>query len=244
MPTTRPSNVSHFGSLALLALASFLLGAIPGWGAPTITIGKKGLVAQGITPGGRAIWWSVAHEHPDSFVTIVHRLEEQTDADLDGIVLFEHEGELPDASIWVAVDVTTGTYGSFAPVDFGVTETSLPPESAQTGVAGRDPADAFLEMAHPMIDVLLVRAAQGAWDLRVGDGGDADQDGGIEGEISFPIDGMAPIGASPAAPARYADGDLLLSIDIDDLELSSLVVSSPPPPPPPGIAVIRAGVRR
>lgn len=241
MPTTRRSNIPRFSSLALFALACFLFDAIPGWGAPTIAVNKKGLVAQGITSGGRAIWWSVAHERPDSFVTIVHRLEEQIDTDLDGSVSFPLEGGLPDTSVWVVVDVATGSYATFAPPDFGVTETPLPPESAQAGGAGRGSADAFLEAAHPMIEVLLVRAGQGAWELRVGDGGDTDQDGGIEGEISFAIDGMAPVGTSPLAPAHYADGDLLLSLDIDHLELSSLVVILPPPP---GTAAIRAGVRR
>ncbi len=133
MPTTRRSTARLLAALPLFGFLSFF-AALPGWGLPSIAVGEKGLVAQGITPGGRAIWWSVAHERPDSFVTIVHRLEEQSDADLDGSVTFEHEGDLPEASLWVVVDVTTGTYATFAPADFGVTETQLPPESAQTGL--------------------------------------------------------------------------------------------------------------
>jgi hypothetical protein len=229
--------------LAHLAFFAFLLVALPGWGAPTIAAYEKGLAAQGITPGGRAIWWSIAHEHPDSFVTIVHRLEEQIDDDSDGTVHFEHEGDLPQTSVWVVIDVATGAYGTFAPKDFGVSETPLPAEAA-VATGGRGVSDSFREVARPVVQVLLVRAGQGAWILRTGDGGDADQDG-VEGEISFSIDGMAPVGASPLPPSRYAEGDRLLSIDIDQLELSSLAVGSPPPPPPPpGAAAPRAGVRR
>lgn len=240
MPTTRHPSVPWLAPLALFAFFSLLLGSLPAWAAPTIAPVPKGLSAQGITPGGRAIWWSVAHERPDSFVTIVHRLEEQVDTDLDGIVHFGFEGELPEASVWVVVDVVTGTYGTFAPADFGVAETPLPPESV-VQTEGRGVSDSFREVARPMLDVLLVRAGQGAWNLRVGDEGDADQ-GGIEGEISFPIDGMTSVGISPAAPAGYATGDLLLSIDIDQLELSSLVVS--PPPPPVGSVALQVGERR
>ena len=169
----------------------------------------------------------MAHERPDSFVTIVQRLEEQVDTDLDGIALFVPKGPVADASLWLAIDVTTGVYCTFAPEDFGVTETPLPPESAVAAGGGRSPSDEFLEVARPFVEVLLVRAGQGAWILRVGDGGATDQDG-FEGEINFPIDGMTPVGTSPAAPARYEMGDRLLSIDLDQLELSSLVVGPPP----------------
>ncbi|HEV7670071.1 MAG TPA: hypothetical protein VGS22_16245 [Thermoanaerobaculia bacterium] len=240
MPQIRRPNDRLLAPLALFALVCcFLFAAIPGWGLPTITVDKKGLLAQGITPGGRAIWWSVAHEHPDSFVTIVHRLEEQADTDLDGVVSFEHEGDLPETSLWLVIDVSTGGYATFAPEDFGVTEIPLPPEAAvETG--GRGTADAFREVARPLVEVLLVRAGQGVWTLRAGDGGATDQDD-FEGEISFGIDGMTPVGTSPLAPSRYAEGDRLLSIDIDRLELSSLVVETPPPP---GAAAARVGVQR
>ncbi len=222
-------NDRQLAPLAFVAFFSFLLVAVPGWGLPTITLGKKGLIAQGITPGGRAIWWSVAHEHPDSFVTIVHRLEEQTDTDLDGMVVFEREEPIPEISLWIAVDVATGAYATYAPEDFGVTELDLPAE-AVVEAGGRSPADEFREVARPLVEVLLVRPGTGAWIQRAGDGGDTDQDE-IEGEILFPIGGMTPAGTSPNAPSRYVAGDLLLSIDIDQLELSSLVV---PPPPAAG----------
>ncbi len=239
MPENHPTKASPLTPWALVSLS--ILIACPVLAAPSITQVPKGLSAQGITPGGRAIWWSVAYEHPDSFVTVVQRLEEKVDDDLDGTVAFGYDGELPDTSLWLVVDVATGTYGTFAPVDFGVTETALPPEAAQS-TAGRGPVDEFLEAAHPLIDVLLVRPGQGAWELRAGDGADADQDGGIEGEIRFAIDGMSPVGATAAPPARYADGDRLLSIDLEHLELSSLLVSLAPPPP--GAAAAQAGVRR
>ncbi len=239
MPQTHRPAASPLAPFALRAfLGAFLLAALPGWTQPTITAVPKGLLAQGITPGGRAIWWSVAHERPDSFVTIVYRLEEQTDTDLDGKVGFAFDGPLPEASLWVAVDVATGRYATYAPEDFGVTEDALPPEAAIEG-SGRTPSDAFREVARPLVNVLLVRAGQGAWTLRAGDGGATDQDG-VDGELSFTIDSMTPVGTSPAAPSRYVPGDRLLSIDVDQLELSTLVVG----PPPTTGAAFGAGVQR
>ncbi len=239
MPQTHRSTASTLSLFALCAfIGTFLLAAIPAWSQPTITAVPKGLLAQGITPGGRAIWWSVAHERPDSFVTIVYRLEEQTDTDLDGKVGFAFDGPLPEASLWIAIDVATGSYATYAPEDFGVAETFLPPEAAIEG-SGRTPSDAFREVARPLVNVLLVRAGQGAWTLRAGDGGATDQDG-IDGEISFTIDSMAPVGTSPTAPSRYAPGDRLLSIDVDQLELSTLVVG----PPSTSGAAFGVGVRR
>ncbi len=239
MPQTHRSTASTLSLFALCAfIGTFLLAAIPGWSQPTITAVPKGLLAQGITPGGRAIWWSVAHERPDSFVTIVYRLEEQTDTDLDGKVGFAFDGPLPEASLWLAIDVATGGYATYAPEDFGVTEDALPPEAAIEG-SGRAPSDAFREVARPLVNVLLVRAGQGAWSLRAGDGGATDQDG-VDGELSFTIDSMTPVGTSPVAPSRYARGDRLLSIDIDQLELSSLVVG----PLESSGAAFGVGVRR
>ncbi len=223
MPQTHRSTASTLSLFALCAfIGAFLLAALPGWSQPTITAVPKGLLAQGITPGGRAIWWSVAHERPDSFVTIVYRLDEQTDTDLDGKVGFAFDGPLPEASLWVAIDVATGSYATYAAEEFGVSETPLPPEAAVES-GERTPSDGFREVARPLVNVLLVRAGQGAWTLRAGDGGATDQDG-VEGEISFGIDSMTPVGRSPLAPSCYSEGDRLLSIDIDQLELSSLVV--------------------
>ena len=223
MPTTPRSFVPS----AFFALACFLFAAVPGWGLPMITAVPKGLVAQGITPGGRAIWWSVAHEHPDAFETIVHRLEEQIDDDRDGSVVLDPKGPVALTSLWVVVDVATGTYATYAPEDFGVSEIPLPAEAAVQS-SGRSPADEFREVARPLVEVLLIRAGQGAWILRAGDGGETDLDT-VEGELSFAIDAMAAVGESPAVPGRYEMGDRLLSIDVEQLELSSLVVGPPPP---------------
>lgn len=97
----------------------------------------------------------------------------------------------PD-SIWVAVDIRTGRYGSAAPA-------VSPRREMPRGKQAQEPAY-----------FVIVRPGEGAWEA----------DGGAE----IPFDGLRAIGGSPARPASFREGDLLLEFSPEHGTFSSIRV--------------------
>src|ERR1044072_6438568 len=75
---------------------------------PVISFETAAVVASGITPGGKVVWFSVAREIAEHPSTIVPRQQVVEHSMGSGTVRLDFERDVPFQSIWVAVDLTTG----------------------------------------------------------------------------------------------------------------------------------------
>ena len=147
-------------ALGLVLLAAPLFAAPP----PEISFEPEAVVAQGITAGGEAVWFSVAREVSRRSINVVPRHSVARDEDGDGAVRLELGQEVPLRSIWFAVDLTTGDAAMAVPEGFPLLEMDLPANAIPAALDR-------LELQRRFAYLLLVRPGVGAWHLRVGDGG-------------------------------------------------------------------------
>jgi len=91
---------------------------------------------------------------------------------------------VPLRSIWFAVDLATGETGVATPPDFPLLEMDLPGEAIPAALNR-------LELRRRFAYLLLVRPGVGAWQLRVGDGGESDEDGEPDGTLRAALSDLA-----------------------------------------------------
>ncbi len=202
----------------LSAVAAFL--ALPWAGTaqpapspgPAISFDSGGVTATGVTPKGRIVWFSVAREFSRHALTIVARQEIVADEDGDGAVRFKLEGEVPEQSYWFAVDLESGAYAVAAPAGYELRRADLPERALPAELA-------HFELDRPFVYAVLVRPKVGAWRLRAGDGGEADEDGAPDGTLRARLQALESLGESPPPPEKLAPGDLLLVVDPNEMEI-------------------------
>lgn len=199
-------------AVCLLLLALPVAAAAP----PEITFEPDAVVARGISPKGQAVWFSVAREISRQATNVVPRQEILTDEDGDGTVRLELGREVPLRSIWFAVDLATGETGVATPEGFPLLEVDLPGEAIPAALNG-------LELRRRFAYLLLVRPGVGAWQLRVGDGGESDEDGEPDGTLRAALSSLAPLEeGGPPPPERFSPKDVLLVIDPERMESASV----------------------
>lgn len=204
--------------MKILPAACLLLLALPVAAAapPEITFEPDAVVARGISPKGQAVWFSVAREISRQATNVVPRQEILTDEDGDGTVRLELGREVPLRSIWFAVDLATGETGVATPEGFPLLEVDLPGEAIPAALNG-------LELRRRFAYLLLVRPGVGAWQLRVGDGGESDEDGEPDGTLRAALSSLAPLEeGGPPPPERFSPKDVLLVIDPERMESASV----------------------
>lgn len=171
----------------------------------------QAVVAEGISPGNAAVFFSIAREVSGYATTTVHRQDVLADSDADGIVRFELDREVPFKSVWFAVDLATGQLAVAAPEGFPLREVPFPAR-AIPALLNR------VDLQRPLVEIVLVRPAVGAWAVRAGDGGDNDDDGEADGTLRAALSALTPLGDSPPPPERLSRNDLLLVLDPQRLD--------------------------
>lgn len=209
-----------------LALPSALLAQGPASAPkPTIVYESQAVTVQGITPGGRVVWFSLAREvAEDDVATVVRRQEVAADEDGDGAVSLTLDREVPLRSIWVAVDLASGEYAAASPEGYPLREVAFRGRGL-----GRDNARADrVEDVRSYAEVMVVRPGEGAWGLTVGDGSEADEDGQADGRIAAALDRLRPVAAEGAnPPQRFDPKDVVILIDPNQMELTVVKAGAP-----------------
>jgi hypothetical protein len=183
---------------------------------PALSLEAEAVVASGITPRGRVVWLGVAREVAEHAATIVRREEIGRDDDGDGVVRFELGRAVPFQSIWVAVDLESGAWSAATPEGFPLRELDLPGRGAVRGQGRPD----WIETTRGYVHLLVVRPGQGAWGLRVGDGGIDDEDGEGNGVLVASLARLRGVSASLAAPERFSPRDLWIVLDPTRMEIA------------------------
>ncbi len=204
-----------------LALLGFLLLPLGARAVPPVLSFEPGaVVADGVTPKGRVVWFSIARVIERRSATIVPRIALVTEDDGDGKVRFELPDGVPVRSIWFAVDLETGEAGVAAPEELGLQEGQLSSRAVSTAL-GR------FDLDRRFVYLVLVRPGVGAWMLRAGDGGASDEDGEPDGTLRAPLARLEGIGGDPLPPPlSLAPRDLLLVIDPNRMDFLRFQVGS------------------
>jgi len=198
--------------LRALALTMTVLASLTAGAEPKIEPVPGGLRASGITAGGDAVWFG---ETIDTFA-LTRRLTRHVaiahDEDRDGVVTFD----LPSISpffLIVAVDATTGEYGTYHGSAGPPREFDLLGNNWRSGLENFDLNADFLE-------ILLVRPEGGAWTMRAAEGGHRDGDRAMNGRFRLVVNDMQPLTEGLQKPGGVRPRDVLVLIDPQTLDLA------------------------
>jgi hypothetical protein len=197
-------------SMILLFPAGLLAQA-----SPTLVFEPSAVVASGITPKGKVVWFSVAREIEDYAATVVRRDQVVEDDDGDGKVRLEVGKPVPVQSVWIAVDLASGAYAVAAPEGSRAAELPQAGRNPGRGEAGKPE---WVEVDRRYLELAVVRPGLGAWALTLGDGGESDADGTADGSLTASLARMRSLGASPAAPDRFSPRDVVAVVDPNRME--------------------------
>jgi len=177
---------------------------------PRISFEKEAVIASGVTPGGKVVWFSIAREISLHTATIVPRQQVVEDTAKVGSVRFELDREVPFQSIWVAVDLTTGALDVAAPQGYPLRRFEVPASSLRHDESGDD----WIESTRGYVALMLVRPEHGAWWSLVGDGGTDDDDGAYDGRLVASLPELREVeGSTLEAPESFAARDVVIVID-------------------------------
>lgn len=138
-----------------------------------------------------------------------------SDSDRDGVVILDEP--IPLTSVWIAVDSTTGAYGTGAQVEFPIYVRPIAPAFYR-----KDAEDqiAALEQRLARVGLLLVRPRQGAWMLRGREGAYGDSDGAANSRLLMAFGDLLPVGnGKEKAPKQLKAGDVVVAIDLGQLDI-------------------------
>jgi hypothetical protein len=222
----RPS-LTAFGLLLGGSMAA-LSPAVAQTPAPSVAFGPSEVVASGVTPGGRVVFFAVTQEISEDEVATLHRRDGvRIDTDGDGVVSFDLGGPVAPRAIWLAVDLATGAYALTTPNGDPPSQAVFVGEGLVLGAPVGAPDS--IEDARTFLEVLLVRPGVAAWARTVADGGTTDADAKVDGAVDAAIDAFSQIdpdtGEIPA-PTRFVAQDLIFSFDPMNMEVVSTSAST------------------
>lgn len=216
---------STFLSILSLLFACWL-GSAPAAGLD-LELTDSSARAVGATPGGEVAWLVLTRELNPQGGTDVHIVDQVLpDEDQDGAVALELGRAVPELSVWVAVDVTSGE-----------TAVTTPGRFVPEVVEGRfDRPSGGVELPMSRAVALWVRPGLGAFRGRGRDGGAGDEDRTPDGLIALGprgFDGPAGPPPEPGAPEdlpvppAFRSGDVLVAVDAGTLAVTAFRIDAP-----------------
>lgn len=212
--STKPATISQLPDRSALALAVWALALVAATsaGAQTLPLelSASSVRVSNVSEGG-AVALFVGQRWRSGFAS---RLEVwtsvATDEDADGVVEFPIEEAPSTASVWVAIDASSGRFGSTSPAEGApfLLEPGLG-RSAEAGGGRLIPALDGVGAAH----LLLIRRGVGIWVAQAVDGGLAENTGLADGRTLWIEPGWESLTGNDSSPGDYRPSDLLIAID-------------------------------
>lgn len=238
-PTRRPGRLLPAAALLALAIPMLSLAqtaedtpeeptgettATPPAPELALTLETDAAVVTGLAPGGEALLFTIARE-PLGYLSRVSRRDEVVTADETGVAIFVPVGSQGEAvpvepkSVWVAVDLATGTIATAVGEGFEAPRRGLPDGALRRGPSQRlDRLVDRMETAQVVVVRPGLPEARGIWGLTLMDGSLYDQDGTDDGGLEMAFDRLIPLAGSAAPPPEEAiTGDVLVVVDTDSL---------------------------
>ncbi|HSL83424.1 MAG TPA: hypothetical protein VLF66_11655 [Thermoanaerobaculia bacterium] len=193
-----------------------------------LTFEEAAVLAAGLTPGGDAVFWSVAREPQGHYQKVVRR-QGLAAVDALGQVRFEPDGAaVPLKSVWAVVDVGSGAFAVGAPPEFALEEVPFPGQGFEVGAPGL-----VNRFRHELeaVEQLLVRPGVGAWVLRAFDQGPEDRDETDDDRVLTSLEDFVPLDAGgPDPPERFARDDVFVVVDPRSLRVFATRLLGAPVP--------------
>jgi hypothetical protein len=188
-----------------------MLAGFPLLAQPVLSFQEREVVASQITPGAKAAVFAISHDPAPYQRRISTHASVIADDDRDGVT--RYATEVADASIWIAVDVSSGQVAVGSPVPELVKRTAEQLAPGQLRKIARE---------HEYLAWFLVRPGSGAWTLTTDDSGLDDGDFADDGKVTLTLERMQAISDSPSAPHELRAGDVLVAVDPQTLAVLDL----------------------
>jgi len=204
-------------ALAVACASLLVVQSPPASAQARLTVSPDEVLAAGLTPAGTAVWLGATQVIAADEVPEIRAYLRTVTAGKDGMARLEIPGGVPEHSVWVVVDFTTGASGSASPAGFPLR--ALPWRGQ--GVVRASGTGDRVEDVRQTGDLLLVRPGVGAWFVGAGDGGPADADGIADGTLRISLGVLKPLEASGGPPpSEVGARDVLVMLDPRTLELT------------------------
>jgi hypothetical protein len=198
--------------IARLTGVLFVITALTMNAETRITVDSSGVTVAGVTAGGEVVIFGRSVTDAGGVPRLERHAFVERDDDGDGTVTHVLE-EMPQFSVWVAVDAQTGEFSSTKFGDFPSTTIVLSPQEWREN-------DDAVDLSRAYLDFLLVRPGKGAWMLKVLQGGERDGDGRVDDNLRLRTADMQPLWGKESAPPHAVKKDVLVVIDPHRLDLA------------------------
>lgn len=183
---------------------------------PRIAFEAGAVVASGLTPKEKVVWFAVERRFDADLSEELARRYDVVDVEADGTARFALKSPAAPSSFWVAVELKSGAFAVAGPDGFRL---ARPQKPSRLGLTDGAAADEILD-ERPYLMGLVVRPGTGAWAFAGGDGGPRDEDGKNDGRLRFALDRLQPLPGSPEAPAKARGEDLWFIVDPAKMEVA------------------------
>jgi hypothetical protein len=193
---------------SLLVLSLFLASAA--LAAPAIQFESNRIIVSGVTPKSQVYAYSLSREATGTFSNMVPRETVVSDDDGDGVVTWVIEKEIATRSIWLAVDLASGTPAVATPGGYDakrieLTDVNLRKEFG-SGVGQ-------LAFGGDFVEFVVVRPSGGVWRAIASRGGPADEGADPE-RATISIEKLERrAGTTESAPKHLRRGDVVLMLN-------------------------------
>jgi len=210
----RVKNLCLAVSIALAIPRCAFAADAPAQPSPSITYGPSAVMVSGVTPHGKVVLFGAGHEARSGnppIPQVLRRVEMLVDSDGDGSVQLDLGHAVPPLSIWIAVDVTTGTFSGRAASDFpGASLALITPATLLQGNPG---SLSSFGWPYAELALLVVRPRIGAWQIYAAKHSALDERRGTAGRLQINLGGVSAVGDTTGQPGLPLPGDVLAVID-------------------------------
>lgn len=175
------------------------------------------IVASDVSRGTEVYLFGALQVGRDFYSTLMTVDLIASDDDHDGVVRFSYPEGVPLRSVWVAVDQRSGDIGAGVPSGYTLRMTDVPPGAWKRKAGAAIDA---LAIEHKALEYLFVHPGHGVWRWAADQGSKRDEDGLNDNIVTISPARMRRAGkGSPAAPATFAAGGVMVAIDLFSLEV-------------------------
>jgi hypothetical protein len=201
----RTRSVLAAVALHLTAISIYAAPAAPALAA---VIHDGEIVVSNVNPGGEIVLFSLGRDADRNGIVVRSRTLVLHDETKSGVIHFKPGEGIVLRSVWIAIDLSSGTSAVIAPLSYPLNVTRLPVNAFNKNSSGEI---ASLDSDLLRLKLLVVRPGKGAWTLYVHKGGGADHGNGNKMRLEFG-DAVA-LSGKDAAPKHLIPGDVVAAID-------------------------------
>lgn len=215
----RVSTLLRCGIASLLLLA-VAVSAAAQEAAPSIRFTARGAAISGATPHSRAAVLGIGVK-ANGYFPQTFKWAGVVDCDGKGEGSIDFGFDVPQSTLWAVVDGKTAQASLVTPGG-----TPVPQAQIRPGMLHRRGATVSeFAFDHPVLDLLYVHPAGGAWTGSTADGAKSDRDG-PNGVSVISVDDFRPLGDTSGTPPEFKAGGRLIAIDFIRMQALSLRIDA------------------